>query len=363
MRVSYSIPYGTFVSLEPPFVPIGPIGRGLCFMMYFAVTFAGAGFVVLFVRLAFLLHLSPYPGGSLSKAFVVAGLGSFPLAGIWLLRKISANQARRQQEDFLRDTYQRLHCRDERFFETVEDGLLFGCCCRAARKKWPEFNMLLETDQDFVLGFENETHAIPKAAFHSEADRTGFRALLSAHLAQNKSFTARAIEFTCTRADWRNAWWLQFKLGAWLGSAGWIMLAALEVVAILFFVPFLNDIGRLAPPFEVGACVFVLLLAFANSLLRQKRTAVKLPLKIWIAEDAIYLQSPVAEARIPWSHITACIYDQKSLLLLHNARPVVVIPQRFIAPAQREYVLTVLRAKLPPSPRQLPSVASNRREE
>lgn len=84
-----------------------------------------------------------------------------------------------------------------------------------------------------------------------------------------------------------------------MGSAGWLMVAALEVVVILFFVPFFNDIGRLAPPFEVGACAFVLLLAFATSLLRQKRTMIESPLKIWVAEDAIYLQSPVSEARIP----------------------------------------------------------------
>lgn len=85
-------------------VPIGPMGRRLFLIIYFAVTFAGAGFVVLFVHVAFLVHLSPDPGGSLAKAIGVLGLGSFSLAGIWLLRKISANQTRRAQEEFLRDT-------------------------------------------------------------------------------------------------------------------------------------------------------------------------------------------------------------------------------------------------------------------
>jgi hypothetical protein len=347
MRVSYSISQDTFVGLQPPFLAIEPLGRALFFFLFlhFVTIFTGVGFVLVFVHIAYFLGQSPPPSSSLTNATMLFGLGVVVLAGVWVAREIIVRNSRKQREQFLRDRYSSLHCRDDRFVETTEDGLLFGCGCKTDSIPWSHFTTLAETNGAFVLFTRAEVLVVPKGAFASEAARTEFRVILSERLSHDRSLTARAIEFACTRKDWHNAQWLQFKAGGWIRLAGLAALAALEGAMILFFVPLFDAGARWSGPFVAGACLFALLIVVLVFVLRRKPPLYRLPLKAWFSEEVIYIQSPIAEGRITWSQISGCIADRRSLILSNNGQVVLLIPQRCIPPAQREHFHALIRKK------------------
>src|SRR4029077_7796716 len=147
---------------------------------------------------------------SASKAAWIVGLSAASILGVWIASRISVRQTRRQHEDFLEDGYAHLHCRNERFVESTEEGLLFGCNCDQVLRSWSQFMASIETDKSFVLYTNFEVLDIPKAAFSGGGEQTEFRALLSQRLTQEKSLTARAIEFSSNAQDWRHASWLLF---------------------------------------------------------------------------------------------------------------------------------------------------------
>jgi hypothetical protein len=345
MRASYSISQDTFVGLQPPFLAIEPLGRGLFFFLHFVTIFTGVGFVLVFAHVAFLMWQSPPPSTSLIDATVVFGLGLLVLMGVWVARKLLIRSSQNQHEQFLRDSYTRLHCREDRFVETTEDGLEYGCACKTSSVPWPKFTMLAESNGAFVLFIGAEVLVVPKGAFPSEADRTEFRAILSQRLSHDRSLTARAIEFVCDQKDWRNARWLQFKRGGWIGMARLTGLAALESVMPLFFIPFFDVRSPWSGPFVAGAGFFGLLIVGLAIIARRKPPLYGLPLKAWFSEEVIYLQSPVAEGRIAWSQVSGCFADKRSIILVNNGQVFLLIPQRCIAPTQREYFEALIRKK------------------
>jgi hypothetical protein len=346
MRVSYSISYDTFVALQPPFRTNEPLGRSLFFFIYIATICSGVGFVLLSLHIFFLLGQSPPPGTSLLRAIEIFGFSVLSMLGAWSARWISSRQSRNQHVAFLRDSYARLHCREQRFVETTDDGLLIGCDCGTVTRPWAQLWTLAETDRVFVLCTSAEVLAIPKTSFSSGGDQTEFRAILSQRLSQNKSVTARAVEFACNPGDWRSASWLQFKVGGSLRAAGFMVLALVMGTFILLFVPFFDPDVRMSRPLVVGACIFVLLLLILAFALRRRTLRHWVPMKVWIAEDAMYVQYPVGECRIPWTQVTRCIADKKSLLFVQSDNSVILIPQRCIPPAQREYVQALLHTKV-----------------
>jgi YcxB-like protein len=348
MRVTYSLSYETFVGLQPPFKAIEPIGRGLSFFIHFAIVLTGVGFVLFTSSLSLFSFLdsSSLSGPVLLKAIEVSSVGALALAVVWSVRKVSARRARSEQEVFLRDSFNRLHCRHQRFVETSEDDLRFGCPCKTQLRPWSQFMTLAETDKGFVLCTRAEALVIPKDAFASEGERTEFRAVLTQRLTHGKSLAARAIDVTCNREDWRDAQRLQFKLGGWVRSVGFAMLALVDAALILFFVPFFDESGRVSPPQIAGAVCFGFLLIVLNHLLRRNPPRHLLPVKIWLAEDAIYLQSAIAESRIPWDEVSTCVADHKCLLIVQRDHSLILIPQRFVTSEQRRGLLELLRTKV-----------------
>jgi hypothetical protein len=346
VRVFYSVSYQAFAGAQPPFRAIEPMGYGLRFFTYITTICAGVGFVLLSPHLFFFLGRSTTKT-SLSQGLEVFGGSAFLLLGVWYARTYSARDARRQQEEFLRDSYSRLHCRDERFVETTDDGLLLGCNCESVLRPWAIFAGVGETDGGFALFTNFEVVTIPKAAFHSGGEQTEFRAILAQRLNENKSATARAVEFACNQQDWRNAAWLQFKMGGWIRVAALTLFAFLVAGYSLFQVPYFDvNAQELSPPLIAGACIYALLLLTVALMFRRKPFQHSVPMKVWFAEDAIYIQQPVIEMRIPWSHMSGCLADKKSLLLGQRDKSVILIPQRFISPIQREYIMEMLQERI-----------------
>lgn len=350
MRVSYPISYESFVALQPPFAPIAPMGRGLFFFYQFAVPVAGIGFELIAVRVAYLLGWTSWRSAALSHGFAILALGALPVFGVVMARRISARKARRDHAEFLRGNYEHLHCRDSRFVELTPEGLSFGCACENRLHPWSEFSTLLETQAVFIVVTRQDIQIIPKDAFPSEAARTEFRTLLSEKLNENKSLHARTIDFVCTPADWRNASWLRLKSGGWVRVLVLAWSVCVGIAMVLFFAPIFDDSARVAPPFIAAACVFALLVLALLLVFRRKPLRYLGPLKVSFADDAIYVQSPSSEGRVPWSHITGCAGDNKSMVFLYRPLSILLIPLRAIPPAQSQYIFELLKAKLTKRP-------------
>lgn len=346
MRVSYSVSYEAFVALQPPFTPIEPVGYGLFFFFEWVVAITGIGFVLVIVRIAYLLGLTSWPSADLLKGVAILALGGLPLLGVLIARRVSARSARRNHEEFLRASYSRLHCRDQRFVEIKEEGLVFGCACKTALKPWSQLTVLVESPASFIVAARSETQIIPKVAFPTEGDRTEFRALFSEKLNQDKTLNARTIEFVCSRADWNSVEWLRFKAGGWLRLMILALGVCIGVAMILFFGPIFDENARVAPPFIAAACAFAVIVVSLILLFRRRPARYLGPLKISFAEDAIYVQSPVSESRIPWQFVTGCVGDKRSLILLYRPSSVLLLPLRFVPSTQSRYILELLKAKL-----------------
>ena len=359
MRVTYPISYQAFTALQPPFAPIAPMGRGLFFFYQFAVPVAGIGFELIAVRIAYLLGWTSWRSADLAHGIAIFALGAIPVLGVVMARRISARKARRDHDDFLRGNYERLHCRDNRFVELAPDGLSFGCACRSKLHPWSQLSTVVETPHVFVIVTRMDTQIIPKDAFPSEAARTEFRTLLSEKLNENKSLQARTIEFVSTPSDWRNASLLRFKSGGWVRVLVLLWSVCVGIAMILFFAPIFDDSARVATPFVAAAGLFALLVVVFLAAFRRKPLRYLGPLKVSFAEDAIYIQSPTSEARVPWSHITGCAGDRKSMVFLYRPLSILLIPLRAIPPAQSQYIFELLKAKLTkPSPQRDASPAA-----
>lgn len=346
VRVPYAISYEAYVATQRPFTPLDPVGFGLLFILEFAVMVAGIGFVLVAVRVTFLLGATPWRSANLAKGIGVFALGGLPILGIWMGRKISARKMLREHNEFLRASFGRLHCRDQRFIEVQDEGVIFGCACKTPLIPWPQLSTLSETESNFVIAAGSEMHIIPKPAFPTEAERTEFRTMLSEKLHQTKTLTARTIEFECRNADWRNARWLLFKAGGWKFQAMMAVSACVGTIMILSFAPAFDDHARFTAPFIAAACIFAAIVLMLVVLLRRKPARYRGLLKVSFAEDAIYVQSPVSEIRIPWHMVTGCIGDKRSLILIQRPFSMLLIPVRSMLRAQGEYIIERLRAKL-----------------
>ena len=220
-----------------------------------------------------------------------------------------------------------------------------GCDCQVDERPWTDFVTLAETNKGFLLCTKSQVLFVPSDSFPSEGERTEFRAMLSEKLRENKSLTARPIEFTCTGEDWRDAKWLQFKMGGWIRWLALFAVACADAVLIAFFAPFFDEGARWSPALTAGACVFALILLILVPKLQGKPPENRAPLKIWISEDAIYAQSPTAESRIPWTRVLGCMGDKRCLVLLLSDRSTILLPKRFIDVAHREAIEVLLRAR------------------
>lgn len=350
MRVTYLVSYDSFVALQPLFAPNAPMGHGLGFFLMFAIPVAGVGFELIAVRVAYLLGWTSWRSANLTHGFAILALGALPVLGVVIARRVSARNARSNHEGFLRGNYERLHCRDNRFVEATPEGLSFGCACKSKLRPWSQFSTFLETPAAFIIVTRQDTQIIPKDAFPSEAARTEFRSLLSEKLNENRSPHARAIEFVCTRADWRDASLLRIKSGGWLQIVGSAVFVCLGIVMILFYGPFFDNGARVAPPFIAAACLFALIVVILFAAFRRKPSRYLGPLKVSFAEDAIYIQSPSSEGRIPWNQVTGCAGDRKSMVFLYRPLSILLIPLRAIPPAQSQYIFELLKAKLTKRP-------------
>jgi hypothetical protein len=347
MRVLYSLSFETYTKLQPPFEAIEPMGRGLFFFLYFVTIEMGTGVALLSGQLYSLLRKSqpPEPGWIASAG--IFGLGASLLLVVWVFRKLSARRVVKQQKQFLQENYARLHCRDRRFVETTEEGLVFGCDCKTETDKWADVFSWGETDGDFVLWTRRNLANIPKGAFATEGERTHFRTTLSECVGETKVALSRSVEFCTNRGDWQRAQWLLFKRGGWIRSGGLLVWAAIVAILILSALPLFGASRAWSVPNLIGAFGFTLGAASLLDPFRRGLKVYRVPMKVWFAEDAIYVRSDRFAHRIPWAMIVWCQGDSKILLFYYRPRAVLLVPLRAIPTTQIKYVLEAIFARLP----------------
>ncbi len=272
------------------------------------------------------------------------------MTALWLSRRHSTKSALRQQKEFLDYSYARLHCAKARFLETCEEGILSGCNCGCELTAWQQFTSLMEIDKHFILATRFSRLVLPKAAFQLEADRTEFRTLVSEKLSQQIA-VARSVEFTCTSNDWRNARWLEFKLGGWLRLFALFSFACIEAVTSLYLVTFYGVEGLFTPQVWAGACCFAALLLALVPLFQKKPVRPIAQMKVSFADDAIYIQSAASLSRVEWSRVKGIVADKNCIVLAYEKKLMLLIPQRSIHPVQRPYLAEILETKLAPKHR------------
>jgi hypothetical protein len=347
MRVVYSLSFESYNKLQPPFEAIGPIGRGLFFFLYFVTIVVGVGVAMLSGQLYSLLrHLPASAPGWLGSAEVF-GFGVILLAGVWVFRKLSARQANKEHHDFLRESYARLHCQDRRFVETTEEGIVFGCDCKTSADRWADVLSWSELEDDFVVWSRRNLVSIPKEAFDSEGERTLFRRTLSECAGATRVALSRSVEFCANRGDWRRAKWLLFKRGSWVRSSVLLLCAIGGASFILFALPFFGASNGWSAPNLIGACGFTFGAVFLLDPLRRSPHGSRIPMKVWFAEDAIYVRSDRFAFRIPWGMIVWCQGDSKILLFYYRPGSVLLIPLRAIPQLQLKYVIESILLRLP----------------
>lgn len=346
MRVSYLLSFETYKKLQPPFEAIEPVGRVLFFFIYLVTIEVGVGVTMLSGQLYSLLRHLPAPEPGWFASVEILGFGASLLAGVWVFRKLSAHRAVREHDEFLRESYARLHCRDRRFVETTEESLVFGCDCKTDADTWTDVLSWGEVDGEFVLWTRRNITSIPKDAFVTEGERTLFRTTLSEHVAGNKVALSRSVEFFANRRDWQRAKWLLFRRGGWVRSGGLLLWAACVTVFILIALPFFGGKDAWSAPSLIGACGFTLAAAFLLDPLRRRPQGWRIPMKAWFAEDAIYARSDRFTLRIPWGMIVWCQGDAKILLFYYRPRCLLLIPLRAIPTSQLKYVLETIAARL-----------------
>ena len=173
-----------------------------------------------------------------------------------VFRKLSARRTVREHGEFLRDSYGRLHCRDRRFVETTEDGVVFGCDCKTEAETWADVGSWWEMDGEFLLFTRRNTVGIPKGAFGTEGERTEFRATLSGHA--GKDALSQIAKFFASRGDWKRARWLLFMKEGWIRCGALLLWAGCMTVFILMALPFFGSNDAWSAPSLIGACGFTL---------------------------------------------------------------------------------------------------------
>ena len=200
------------------------------FLLYFAVTFAGSGFVALFVHIELLLHLSPYPGGGLSKAFGARWPWFFPTRGNLAIAQNLGQPGTSKAEGIPS-------------WQLPASALPRREIFRNPRR-WASSRLLLQ-------GHAEEVARIQQNARDEQRHRGGLRKRNTSNPesrvllrgtpnrltrpSAGPSDSEQVLNRSGTRTRARiGATPGGFRSGAWTGSAGWLMPAALVIVGMLF---------------------------------------------------------------------------------------------------------------------------------
>ena len=344
MRVEFAISRETYLAIQPPLQILGHRGRTFLFVTRIAILAIAVGVVLLVHHL---LGTGGAVGASQSDyavAILLVVAGGAVLAIAWGVPKIQERGILRQHQEILNERFSKLHCPNDRYLETSEDGFVFGCKCRRTDYGWAQLVSVMESAQAFVIRTKDAIEVVAKPAFPDEAAVTEFRQLLLSHMSRPDALKARAVDLQCTPGDLRWASWLHIrKGGGWRG----ILTRAVLSLGFAFYLGYLAV--QFDPAmrrdnlfyFECGALGLLLFM-----LLHRKRPQYRGPLRVWFSDEALHVEYPFSLVRLEWYRLYRYLEDKHNLLLYQDDTAYLTVPQRFIASGQREYVRSIVQAKL-----------------
>lgn len=337
IKLKFAISPADFRSMQKPFRP--PLSKTRTWR---AITFGliAAGLFVI-------LRALPPESGNDSYFFGDMAAGSFLIlvgvavvALLYFLDRRNARIAAQNFEAGLNWAYQKLHCRDERFFECDSNGFTFSCACGTISRPWKQLTGLTENSNIFALLIGGQLEVLPKSAFATEAERTEFRRACSEIVDRDRPVTAPSISYAPTVNEYRAARVLNFiKAGGWR--------AFLKVYAILAAISLLlAALWSSWAPLPVGVVLMAMTTVMALRGQRDKKWYVG-QLSITFDERCLYVQDTVSLMRTPWEEFLGYVENEQLYLLYRNPKLYRMIPRRAFGPKESEFQ-SVLHRRIPP---------------
>jgi len=346
MRIPFAISRETYLAIQPPLQTRGERSRSFVFITRLAILGMAVGFVLLVHHLLGTGGTASASESDYSVAIFLVAAGAAVLAIAWGVPKFQARGILRQHQEILNERYSNLHCPNDRYLETSEDGFVLGCKCKQTSYSWAQLVSVMESAHVFIIRTKDAVEVVPKPAFPDEATITEFRQLLLSHMDRPDAMKARAVDVRYSPGDIRWAIWLHLrKGGGWRALAGRMILSVGFALYLGYFAvqfdPAMRRDNLLY--FECGALGLLLFM-----LLLRRRPLYTGPLRVWFSEEALHIEYPFSLVRLEWFRLYRYLEDSHNLLLYQDDHAYLAVPQRSIAAGQREYVRSIVHAKLRP---------------
>ncbi len=332
MRLTYTIKFEDFRTLQPPF----PTSAG-----------SNAGFKGVLVACALIAALGVFclvQGFGLPVGGFLIGLGLVAAISAHFYEQRSVQTKKEGHEKKIATEFQRIHCRDQRIFEADENGFTANCKCGTVTRPWTELTSFSENTTHFAFNTKMGGQILPKSAFASEAQVTEFRALATGKLNQDKPVTAPHFDFALRRVDYREAYWLHtLKGGGWRGLAKALAIYACMMYGVLVL---WNSIAANKPGARaglIGGLVGLPLLRIARTQRRQYLGR----LRVYFSDQGLHLQDPANQSRSSWDQFVGYLEGNGMMLLYYNPKRYRIIPKRALT-GQAAKFQTMVEAKLSP---------------
>jgi hypothetical protein len=315
MKLQYAVKFDDFQKLQRPFTIRTGNNAG------FKAALAACSLMPLLGIFCLVIGM-----GLLVGSFLIAlGILAAALAYLYERRTVSAKKEAHEQN--VKTAFQKIHCRDERFFEMDKVGFTFGCRCGTVIRPWPELISFSENDSHFALGTKAGSHVLPKSAFPSQAEVTEFRGMLGDTLHPDQRALSPSFDFARKSEDYRRAHLLHIiKGGGWrtlLKASAKYIVMAYGCFAISRYVGEPRDrviVSGLMVTFVLGPTLV--------RVVRRRRKHQFSALRIHFNQDGLHLQDGVSQSRINWSRFVGFLEDDRLLLLYYSPKLYWMIPKR-----------------------------------
>lgn len=331
MKLSYGISFEDFQALQPPFTSRAAKNTAFKTMLVVCGLMAALGVFCMVEGL-----------GAPVGLFLI-GLGAMSAVLGYFYDQHSVKKAKEQYVRNIKIGYQKLHCRDQRSLEWTADGFTVSCKCGTLSRPWSELIHISENGKFFLLGAKAGPVVVPKSAFASQAEQTEFRTFISERLNQDRSLTARRLEFACNADDYRRAHSLHNRQGGgWrLVVKGAVTLACIALGVVILVRAMTAPRNPAIVVGLVGGLLGVPLLRLA----RVKRARYYGPLEIRFSDEGLFLRDTKSEARYRWTDYIGYLADDHVMLLYANPRLYRIVPKR--AMGNNDEFKAMVEKKLP----------------
>jgi hypothetical protein len=331
MKLTYAVSVDDFRAVYPPYAVKAGKNAGYIGAMVACGSMAALG-----------LFCYAQGMGVALGGFLV-GLGGVAAFGVHLLDQRSVKSARTKYDDSLAAAYRKVHCKDQRIFETTGDGFAMSCRCGRITRPWTELTGVSEGEKHLALATKNGAVILPRTAFPSGAELTELRTLALEKLKLEESSLPRYFDFNLTRRDLREARLLhQSKGGGWraLAKTGARLLVVYTGAALL-----LNAVHPSNPVLVAGVIGGVATLTTVQALSLRRRHYYG-PLRVYFTAEGLQFQDPRNQSRKRWSDYIGYLESGSILLLYHNPFLYRVIPKRALGQRNLDF-LELAKSKVP----------------